>query len=124
MNAHPIVCTLRQRLIVAIAVLLVWGLLGFEAPLAIAQAAPTPSTSHPVSTGQPDTTVSPSLPQRPSQGPATETTTPESSPTSVQPSVQPSTRQTGQEKTYAQPPHPYNMEAIEAYDKALYGAGR
>lgn len=35
-----------------------------------------------------------------------------------------STRSQQQHKTYEQPPHPYDMEAIEAYDEAVYGEGR
>ncbi|NER79995.1 MAG: hypothetical protein F6K42_10500 [Leptolyngbya sp. SIO1D8] len=41
---------------------------------------------------------------------------------SVSPTSQPARSRKG--RTYEQPPHPYDMDAIEAYDQDIYGAGR
>ena len=90
-----------------------WLLLG--SPVALAQT-PTPS---PASIKQEDAVEVPAA----IEVPATQKPMPANEqPANAKKSQPKASRASG--KTYPQPPHPYDMEGMEAYDEELYGAGR
>lgn len=102
-----------RGLLAAIAGLLL--LLG--TPVALAQTSPAPTVT-PAPAASPDTPPSPN---------AERTTPPAQISGSRAEQASPNPTQTSparRGKTYEQPPDPYNMEAIEAYDQEIYGAGR
>ena len=99
------------KLLAAIAISLLWLC---ATPSALAQTPPSP-TSDSAPALQPQTQPSQQSSPRANQ---TKQTTEAASTPSATPA------QARQGKTYKQPPHPYNMDAIEAYDEEIYGAGR
>lgn len=86
-------------------------------PVALAQTSPTPTVT-PTPAASPNTPPSPTAEQTTPPTQTSGSRAEQASPASPQPS--PGRRG----KTYEQPPDPYNMEAIEAYDQEIYGAGR
>lgn len=115
---------LSRNLITAIACLLIL----FWAPATLAQnrssvpAADTVPSPQPQEQWRPDD-MRPELNQPSGQTNQTKTNQTKQTDPAVPAGSSPSARsQKG--RTYEQPPHPYDMDAIEAYDQEVYGAGR
>lgn len=108
--------TTARRLLLGLVMVVACSLAVFLTPTALAQTnsfnpkvEANPSAPSPAAPAEQDQSASEQTPQR----------TEDSAPTSPATSVQ-----TTQDRTYEQPPNPYNMEAIEAYDEDVYGSGR
>ncbi|MBE9139963.1 hypothetical protein IQ254_22665 [Nodosilinea sp. LEGE 07088] len=104
------------RLVIGLITVIAWAFT-LWAPMALAQTnAASSAVESSRSTSRQDQPVIQESPSLDAPAP------PQAEASAVSPALPPAQPQRG--KTYEQPPDPYNMEAIEAYDEEIYGSGR